>query len=683
MAEKFARRGPKRGGAAKLAKGGIKKAKKPAGKETTVRISSKKNVSFAEELTQDEDSRPIKSVADLSFSSATKGILRKPKAPRTSDSPQKENRQEEQPKETPDEPMDDEAEKPKSLKRGPRPKITVKKSVKEKLLAMPKKERREFIRQLRAQKRPDFAVVQDAKKIWEKLRSSKTPADTKEELAQKLWEQVRKSAKKLIFAHDTSRIFQCLLTYASPQVRDEMFDELLPELIRMCRSNYAHFFVVKMLKHKEKRYREVILQAIRGHCVALFRSKLAAKILEYVYNDVATAAQRFDIVSEFYGKEYSLFKQMERNVKSIKEIEQKHPEKIELIVKNLEGPLKSIVEGEQLKHSLAHHLLWNYFTYCTKAQKAEMIESVKDRLPEIVHTREGAEVAMECIWNTNAKDRKEILKTFSGHAVQSANDQFARRVLFAIFDSVDDTVIINKNITKELADNVADLVYEKFGVSVLHYIVGPRDPHVFGKTGLVDLLKRGDGNEHSKKDAAIRYKAIFDALKDALLPFIAANMREVLTNKTSAVLVLSALKPHDADDLFEREIDDEQKKACFDAIAEMANDEYFPHNMENGKEGPPHILQAGPARFVLKSLLRVDGKQPTVKLSDSLAQLPADQLRLFCAQNSGCFDLLMMLQSGSTAARAAISAAISQKTLEKKTATFVGAGLLLEELRKK
>ncbi|KAI6182018.1 PUM-HD domain-containing protein [Aphelenchoides fujianensis] len=672
MAEKFARRGSKRGGAAKLAKGGVKKAKKPAGKETIVRISSKKNVSFAEELTQDEDSRPIKSVADLSFSSATKGILRKPKAVRTPDSPQKENR-EERPTETPDEPMDDGAEKPKSLKRGARPKITVKKSVKEKLLAMPKKERREFIRQLRAQKRPDFAVVQDAKKIWEKLRSSKTPADTKEELAQKLWEQVRKSAKKLIFAHDTSRIFQCLLTYASPQVRDEMFDELLPELIRMCRSNYAHFFVVKMLKHKEKRYREVILQAIRGHCVALFRSKLAAKILEYVYNDVATAAQRFDIVSEFYGKEYSLFKQMERNVKSIKEIEHKHPEKIELIVKNLEGPLKSIVEGEQLKHSLAHHLLWNYFTYCTKAQKAEMIESVKDRLPEIVHTREGS-----------GGRHGEILKTFSGHAVQSANDQFARRVLFAIFDSVDDTVIINKNITKELADNVADLVYEKFGVSVLHYIVGPRDPHVFGKTGLVDLpeaRRRQRALEEGRRHSATRRSST--PSKDALLPFLAANMREVLTNKTSAVLVLSALKPHDADDLFEREIDDEQKKACFDAIAEMANDEYFPHNMENGKEGPPHILQAGPARFVLKSLLRVDGKQPTVKLSDSLAQLPADQLRLFCAQNSGCFDLLMMLQSGSTAARSAISAAISQKTLEKKTATFVGAGLLLEELRKK
>ncbi|KAI6202987.1 PUM-HD domain-containing protein [Aphelenchoides besseyi] len=650
------------------------KAPKPIDKKaksTTKRlVVKKKNVSFAQELTQDEDSRPIKSVADLS-------ILRKPNSINVSGE-QEEAKENEPMDTTPEATGVDERRTAKGAKRV----LTVKKSVKEKLMTMDRKERREFIRELRAQHKPDFVVAQDAKKIWEKLRSSKTSADSKEELAEKLWSLVKSSAKKLIFAHDTSRIFQCLLTYGSPVVCDEMFDTLIPELIRMCRSAYAHFFVVKMLKHKNKRYREVIFDSIRGHCGSLFRSKLGSKIVEYIYNDIATAPQRFDIVSEFYGKEYTLFK-MERHVKSIKEIAEKHPEKIELIVKNLADALKGIVDGDQLKHTLSHHLLWNYFTYCNKAEKLEMIENVKERLPEISHTREGAEVALECIWNTNAKDRKIIVKSFDDCAVRCANDKFARRVLYAIFDCVDDTIIVNKYITRQLADNIADIVYEKFGVMMLHYIVCPRDPHVFGKQGLVDLLGRGDGNEFSKKPALLRYTEIFDCIKEALYTFLAANMREVLNNKTSAVLVLSSLKPTDETDLVKREIDDEKLKACFDAIAEMANDDYIPHNIENDDDSAPHIMQSGAGCFVFKNLLRLDKQQPSIKLSDSLAKLPAEQLKYLVLQNGGCFDLLHMLHSGSTDARRAVIDAIDMKSLEKKSSTFVGAGLLLEELKKK
>lgn len=150
-----------------------------------------------------------------------------------------------------------------------------------------------------------------------------------------------------------------------------------------------------------------------------------------------------------------------------------------------------------------------------------------------------------------------ILKSFKGLAVKSAVDQYARRVLFAFFDTIDDTMLLNKTIIKEIADNVAgnfcafireynsclDVVYDKWGVTVLHYIVHPRDPRIFGQGGLVNILKQGDSNEHSKKKPAERYKQIFDGLKEPLYTFMAANMREILYNKVSAVLVLDALEP--------------------------------------------------------------------------------------------------------------------------------------------
>lgn len=50
-----------------------------------------------------------------------------------------------------------------------------------------------------------------------------------------------------------------------------------------------------------------MISAFAGHAVSLFRVLWAAEVLETAYNDYATARQRYDIVTEFYGREFVLF----------------------------------------------------------------------------------------------------------------------------------------------------------------------------------------------------------------------------------------------------------------------------------------------------------------------------------------------------------------------------------------
>lgn len=195
-----------------------------------------------------------------------------------------------------------------------------------------------------------------------------------------------------------------------------------------------------------------------------------------------------------------------------------------------------------MKLSITHKLLFDYISHCTKQQKEEMIQVVKEFLPEICHTREGSLVSMECVWNSDAKTRKAIVKSFKDLSVKAANDKFGKRVLYTIFDAVDDTVIVNKTIVKEIADNIADVIYNPDGVHVLHYLVHPRDQRVIG-AGMKKLLEKGDSNPYSKKDKAHKYSELFDAIKEPLYAFMGANIRELLFNKTSAVLVLDALEP--------------------------------------------------------------------------------------------------------------------------------------------
>lgn len=52
-------------------------------------------------------------------------------------------------------------------------------------------------------------------------------------------------------------------------------------------------------------------------------------------------------------------------------------------------------------------------TYCSKDQRNSIIDTIKDHLPEIIHTRDGAHVTCLAIWNSNEKIREVISFLFN------------------------------------------------------------------------------------------------------------------------------------------------------------------------------------------------------------------------------------------------------------------------------
>ena len=151
-------------------------------------------------------------------------------------------------------------------------------------------------------------------------------------------------------------------------------------------------------------------------------------------------------------------------------------------------------------------------------------------------------------------------------------------------------------------------------------------------------------------------------------------METMLFDKLTSTLVLNMLEPDVPNEPFKREIDDEDKVACFKAIAEVTGKEFVPFDLE----GDHHIIQDGCARFALTNLLKRDHLQGNIKLSDYLAELPTDHLGSFIAINNGCFVLRNMCKSGSDKAKKAVVKAASMKALKK--SPHVGAKHLIEEL---
>lgn len=53
--------------------------------------------------------------------------------------------------------------------------------------------------------------------------------------------------------------------------------------------------------------------------------------------------------------------------------------------------------------SLIHRVFLEYLSNCSASERSDMIEVLGEHLVHMVHTRDGAQVAMECIWHSSAK----------------------------------------------------------------------------------------------------------------------------------------------------------------------------------------------------------------------------------------------------------------------------------------
>ncbi|KAM3719404.1 Pumilio domain-containing protein [Dirofilaria immitis] len=496
-------------------------------------------------------------------------------------------------------------------------KLQITRKVKERLLNMPKKERKMYIRKLRRKHKSNFDLVLKCKHLWEKLRCGKTNETEREKLAIEIFGIVKGKVKELIFAHDTCRIVECVVTNGGSNVRSAIFEELIPEIIRMTKSKYARFFIMKMLKHGSATQRKTIFDAFRGHCVSLLR--------------ISSAAQWISLI---------LKSSSDSKIRTLKEIIADCPSRKSSVVKYLENILIDVVDKPQIKLSLTHRLLSDFFEFADSKQLQEMIDSLKLCIPQIIHTNDGVRTAMKCLWNSSAKSRKVMLRNFKGLVARTCLEEFAHRFLIAVFDTLDDTVLIDKYLLKELLNNIGEIVKSTYGIKVMHHLIHPRDPR-FCSASQIAIYKAGDGNPYSKKDPKLRYAELFSYIQKPFCNYFAANMNALLFENHASLLVLDILEAPTDLDFFDRKVNMEDRAACYDAIASICDREFIPCDGEQ-----LHPVEHPQAHFVISKLLKSDSKFD-IKLGDFIVKRCKNQLLSWLSCNKGCFILLHILENAS------------------------------------
>jgi len=102
----------------------------------------------------------------------------------------------------------------------------------------------------------------------------------------------------------------------------------------------------------------------------------------------------------------------------------------------------------------------------------------RDSLLQIIGTRDGAKFGTLFVGYSTVKDRKLICKLFKDYVKATYESDYGHMVLLKVFLTLDDTVLVNKIILKELKDNLLDAITHKNGsLLILCLLCGINSKH--------------------------------------------------------------------------------------------------------------------------------------------------------------------------------------------------------------
>lgn len=358
-------------------------------------------------------------------------------------------------------------------------------------------EQRKLLAERKLQRKSGIEV-QRIKSLWEKLRVNKPtpPKEVREKLCNEIWELSKDVIYDLVLKHDASRVVQTLVKYSSKERRDKIVESLKGNYYQLATSSYGKYLLVKLLHYGSKDSRALIINELHGKLRKLMRHREGAYVIEDLYVLYSTSEQRQQMIREFWGAEYAVFRDSGKD-KTILDIIHELSEKKQLIMSNLSGTITASVEKGSTGFQILHAAMKEYINILQEdiemhdKQIREFIELLTEQFAELVHTQDGCDVACSLIALANAKERKLLIRTLKSHATELIKNEHGNIVLITLFMTVDDTVLLHKTFCAELLadDLVPEIIKDKFSRRPLLYLLKGLDGRYFSPLVKKDLQK--------------------------------------------------------------------------------------------------------------------------------------------------------------------------------------------------
>lgn len=422
--------------------------------------------------------------------------------------------------------------------------------------------KQKVVAQERKAAKPNADSIARSKKIWERLRrKSHVPLVERKELVAELFEIIGGRVKDFVFKHDSVRVVQTALKYANIDQRKMIARELKGEYRGLAESRYAKFLIGKILVHGDEETRDMVVPEHYGHVRHLIKHPEASWILDDIYRGIATPAQKANLLREWYGAEFAIFKTVGKASPSadLKQLLEKHPEKRKSIMRSLHDLINALVQKKTTGFTILHDAMLEYFLNVQpeSEEATDFIELLKgdeegDLLKNLAFTKSGARLVCLALAHGNAKDRKLILKTYKSILQALAYDAYGHQLLLTIYDVMDDTVLMSKTIIPELIgkdplsdDQSQTLLRSATNLNArtaLLYPFSGRSKAILPDDDLaiIEETHRIRGKT-SKKDPEIRRKELVKSLSPSLLSFITANAETLVQTSFGCQFITEVL----------------------------------------------------------------------------------------------------------------------------------------------
>lgn len=425
--------------------------------------------------------------------------------------------------------------------------------------------------------------IQRSKKIWERLRvKSQVPKPERKELVEELFGIITGHVHDFVFKHDSVRVIQCALKYATADQRKQIAEELRGSYRELAESKYAKFLIAKLVIMGDE-MRDMIVPEFYGHVKRLIRHPEAGWIVDDIYRGAATPQQKAILLREWYGPEFVVFagnSKASTDVSSnLADILEQHPEKRGPIMSHLKEMTNQLVQKKTTGFTMLHDAMLQYFLNCKPGspEHTEFLEMLRDDeegdcVRNLAFTKSGSRIVCLALAYGSAKDRRTLVKFFKSHMKTLADDVHGCHVILAAYEVIDDTVMTSKQIIGELIGKPSE--DEAAANSLLGQAV-----HLVGRVALLYPLSAAPPKwlltgeetkivnevctireETSKKDPETRRIELATSLSQPLLDLIASQAEELAKSSFGCQFATEVLLHANG-----------EKQLALQAVAGMAN----------------------------------------------------------------------------------------------------------------
>lgn len=434
--------------------------------------------------------------------------------------------------------------------------------------------------------KPNANEIQRAKKLWERLRlQSKVPKEERKKLVAELFVLIIGRVKEFVLKHDAGRTVQTALKYGTPQQKRDIAKELQGAIVECAESKYAKFMIGKLVSYGDKEIRDVVVPEFYGKVRRCMRHPEASWILDDIYRAAATKEQKARLLTEWYGPEFSLFKNSDSAdvTGELKNLLTKHPEKRKGVMRYLWEFINQLVQKKTMGFTLLHDAMLQYYLSVEPGSEEanEFLELLKgdeeyDLMKNLAFTIPGSRVVCMAFAYGNAKDRKLLLRAYKDTIGTMAFDPTAHTVILAALEVTDDTKLSAKSVYSELMavkdmteatdEQANDLVALATDVNARSIILSPfldRYKGILRPAPLERIIEVQEIRKTtSKKDPAIRKSELAKTVSPICLSLIARKAASLVLSSFGCVFIYEVLVRSEEGD----------KTAALDAIADLASD---------------------------------------------------------------------------------------------------------------